>query len=85
MASDREVAGIRCMEVLAVLSDYLSGELADDVVKKVEGHLDGCSWCEQFGREFGSTVKELRTLREHGAGLSPAVAARLMADLETGK
>ena len=47
MADDREVAGIRCSEVLARLSAYLDGELDDAEV-------------ERFGGKFADAVSRLR-------------------------
>ena len=60
MAHDRDVAGIRCMEVLALLSDYLDDELEADRRHTVEAHLSGCDWCARFGGEVGETVRRLR-------------------------
>lgn len=59
-AHDRSVAGIRCTEVLADLSDYLDGELPDEQAARIEGHLAGCDWCERFGGDFGAAVRALR-------------------------
>lgn len=60
MAHDREVAGIRCTEVLAVLSDYLDGELDAATRARVEAHVGGCDWCEHFGGQFAATVGALK-------------------------
>jgi hypothetical protein len=49
MAHDREVAGLRCTQVLAHLSDYLDGELDPQTRAQVEAHVQGCDWCERFG------------------------------------
>lgn len=74
---DRDVAGIRCREVLAHLSDYLDGELDDDTRARIEEHLHGCDWCERFGGSFGEVVAALR--RQMGAApeLDADVQARL--------
>lgn len=82
MAHDREVAGIRCTEVLARLSDYLDGELTSSKVSQVQAHLRGCDWCERFGHHMGEVVGRLR--RELGAPppAEPDVARRLMARLD---
>ena len=61
MAYDREVGGIRCSEVLGVLDDYIDGELSLDVREKVNIHLAGCNWCEQFGGQYVGTIRALRT------------------------
>lgn len=57
---DRNVAGITCSAVLAVLSDYLDGEVTDAVRAQVNAHLAGCDVCERFGGRFATTVGALR-------------------------
>lgn len=57
---EREVAGLRCTEVLAVLSAYVDGELDADTRTRVDAHLAGCDWCEHFGGEFVGTIRQLR-------------------------
>jgi len=56
---DRSVAGIRCREVLAALSDYLDGEVTRDVAERIEAHLAGCDVCERFGHRMGALVGAL--------------------------
>ncbi len=82
MAHDREVAGIRCSQVLEHLSDYLDGELDAGTVGRIEAHLAGCDWCERFGQQFSTTVGELRRHLSEPAALDPGVAARLRAHLD---
>lgn len=65
MAHDREVAGIRCGEVLEILPDYLEGTLDPDRLEQVQAHLKGCDWCERFGGAYAGAVGALR--RELGA------------------
>ena len=60
MAHDRDVGGIRCLEVLALLPDFLDGGLTDNQLGRVHAHLAGCDWCERFGGEYASTVTSLR-------------------------
>lgn len=59
-AHDRSVAGIRCTEVLADLSDYFDGELAAGRRGQIEAHLAGCDWCERFGGDFSAVITALR-------------------------
>jgi anti-sigma factor RsiW len=65
MAHDREVAGIRCGEVLEALPDYVEGSLAPERLEQVRAHLARCDWCERFGGGYAATVGALR--RELGA------------------
>jgi len=64
MAYDREVAGIRCLEVLEILSDYLDGDLDLTLRAQVDGHLGGCSWCASFGGHIGELVLRVRAERD---------------------
>ena len=73
MAVDREVAGIRCTEVLAHLSDYLDGSVSPELRGRIEAHVGACAWCERFGGAFSATVTRLRTQLDHG---DPPDAAR---------
>jgi len=77
MAHDREVAGIRCAQVLEKLSEYLDGELDSQTVGRIEAHLKGCDWCERFGKRFSGTVRELRSRLAQPDEVDPRVAARL--------
>ena len=60
MKGEREVGGVRCGEVLAVLSDFVDGTIEPGTRARVEEHLRGCSTCERFGGVFGATVRALR-------------------------
>ena len=57
---DRDVAGVRCREVLAELSAYLDGELPSERVRQLEAHVQGCDWCERFGGRFSGVVRAFR-------------------------
>lgn len=79
MAIEREVAGMRCGEVLAELSEYLDGELVPERRTQVETHLRGCDVCERFGGVFTAAI---HALRQGGPGPSPeepAIFERLRA------
>ncbi len=60
MAHDREIAGIRCSEVLGKLEEFVAGELAPDAADQIVCHLKGCDWCERFGGEYVGLIKTLR-------------------------
>jgi anti-sigma factor RsiW len=59
---DREVAGVRCSTVLALLSDYLDGELGAQERRTIEAHVAGCDVCERFGARFATAIQTLRRL-----------------------
>ena len=77
-AHDREVAGIRCRQVLEKLSAYLDGELEETDVARIDKHLEGCSWCERFGGRFTA----LRLHLQDPGPLAPVVRQRLRECLE---
>jgi anti-sigma factor (TIGR02949 family) len=70
MKLDDQVAGIRCSEVLARLSDYLDGEVSPDERARIEAHVQACENCARFGGAFAATVGALR--RTLGAEAAPA-------------
>lgn len=79
MQGEREVAGMRCSEVLEDLSAYVDGDLDAARRAQIEAHLAGCNRCERFGGEFGTLVQ---SVRQHDAALPKGVAERLEAALK---
>ena len=80
--TERTVAGLRCSEVLARLSDYIDGELEVAEVKDVEEHLLGCPNCERFGKNFGSMVVSLRSAPDSAHPVDSELVTRLLAQLD---
>lgn len=80
--AERLVAGMTCGDVLAVLSDFLDGELDSTTREHVFQHLRGCDWCEQFGGRFRDVVESLRRELQDPKPLTAGVAARLREVLE---
>ena len=80
--TERTVAGLRCSEVLARLSDYIDGELGAAEVKDVEEHLLSCPNCERFGKNFGSMVVSLRSRPETAHPVDSELVTRLLAQLD---
>ncbi len=74
---NRVVAGIRCIEVLELLSDYLDGDVSLDQKHRIETHLRGCDQCERFGGQMSSIVKSLREKLREPEPLEEGVARRL--------
>ena len=66
-------ASLTCEEVLALLSDYLDGDLAPERLATVEAHLHACEGCTRFGEQLRAT---LGALREH-LGAAPPLPDRL--------
>lgn len=60
MAHDRIVAGLRCTEVLAELSEYVDRQLPRSRTGQIEAHLRDCDWCARFGGDFAGVIAALR-------------------------
>ena len=57
---NRVVAGLRCRDVLAMLADYVDGDLRADDVARVDAHLRACDRCVKFGGEYAALVEALK-------------------------
>jgi anti-sigma factor (TIGR02949 family) len=74
--------GRSCREMLERLSEYLDGELPDDLCERIEGHMKDCTPCSGFLESLRRTIG---LIRESGPGDLPedlrrellAAAARL--------
>ncbi len=75
--AERNIAGLKCGDVLAVLSDFLDGELGAPQREQIIAHLRGCDWCEHFGGRFSEVIESLRRELRDPAPLRSDVAARL--------
>ena len=84
MATEQEVAGIRCGEVLAELSDYLDGDMSTERRAQVVAHLKGCDVCERFGGAFTAAIHALRQGEVNQPVVESVVFERLMVRLEQG-
>lgn len=78
---NRVVAGIRCIEVLGHLSDYLDGDLPKEIRDRIEAHLRACDQCERFGGQMSQIVKSLRVRLTEPAPMNEGIARRLRARL----
>ena len=82
MATEQEIAGIRCGEVLAELSDYLDGDISTGRRAQVVAHLKGCDVCERFGGAFTTAIHALRQEEVNRPILESVVYERLRVRLE---
>jgi anti-sigma factor RsiW len=71
------IAGLRCTEVLADLSDYIDGQLTPERRGQIEAHLRACAACERFGGRFGAAVAALRRTLTDAEPLDDGVSERL--------
>jgi anti-sigma factor RsiW len=80
--TERTVAGLRCSEVLANLSDYIDETLDAATVTRVEKHLLGCPNCERFGTSFGAMVVAVRGASKPVEPVDSKLVSRLLTRLD---
>lgn len=80
---ENDAGGIRCSEVLALLSDYLEGELADADRDRITAHVAECRKCARFGEGFASLVGSLGKLAG-GGPVDPATSEAVKRALARG-
>jgi RNA polymerase sigma-70 factor, ECF subfamily len=69
--NQQEKGGLACGQVLAVLGEYVDGELPAAARAQVDAHLRDCTVCERFGGRYASVVESARAR----LGAAPAVPA----------
>jgi predicted anti-sigma-YlaC factor YlaD len=79
---EKYVAGLWCSQVLAILSQYLDGELDRTMAARVDEHVKGCESCRKFGAEFAAVVTSLKANLADPEPVEPSVAQRLWRRLE---
>jgi anti-sigma factor RsiW len=69
-----------CLQLVALLSDYLDGRLSLEIRSDLEQHLNGCPECTAFVGTFRSTVSLLQSLTDQD--LPEELRVRLRAFLD---
>ena len=64
-----------CRDVSGFLHDYVDGELPADVRAAFEHHLDGCTNCREYLRQYRATIAQGQSL---GSGVEPEVPEDLV-------
>lgn len=64
-----------CRELFARLSEYVDGELSQEICEEIRKHLDGCDPCVNFANTLKATANLCRRLPSQP--IPPAVAADL--------
>jgi len=52
-----------CKEIFALLSEYLDGELPEDVCQQVDSHISGCAPCVEFVESLTKNIKLCRSYK----------------------
>jgi predicted anti-sigma-YlaC factor YlaD len=68
-----------CHEMVEYLSDYLDGEIREDLRSLIDAHRGDCPPCEAFIRTLARTVEVVRA--QPREPLSPALKRALVASL----
>jgi anti-sigma factor RsiW len=68
-------AGLPCIEVVELVSDYLDGNLDAAMARRVAEHLELCPPCVTYVEQVRETVKALGRLPD--SSLSPLAVAEL--------
>lgn len=82
LPGEREVGGLRCADALALLSEWVDGELGEGQLALLRAHVGGCEVCASFGAQFSAAVTSLRARGATGppADVSDRLRARLAAE-----
>lgn len=78
---EREVAGLTCGQVMAVLSDVVDGGIVPALGARVEAHVAGCGRCARFGEQFVTLLQAMRRQLARPDEVPDAVLARVRAAL----
>lgn len=68
-----------CRELFERLSEYVDGELTQEVCAEIRRHMDGCDPCVHFANTLKTTAELCRRLPSRS--IPPEVAADLRAFL----
>ncbi len=70
---------VHCIEFVEMVTDYLSGVLAPDVVAAVDGHLVECPGCVSVLDQFRVTIRQLGHIRVADVeALDPGIRRQLI-------
>lgn len=80
MHNERMAGGLRCSEVLALLSEFADGELEAPAVEQIRAHVAECPNCLRFGGSFQMMLEAIageRFAPEPTAAMLLRLSARL--------
>jgi anti-sigma factor (TIGR02949 family) len=70
-----EGMSMTCRELFERLSEYVDGELSQELCQEIRKHMDGCNPCVNFAKTLKTTAELCRRLPSQS--IPPEVAADL--------
>ena len=80
-ATHNHEMSMTCRELFERLSEYVDGELSQEICEEIRRHMEGCEACVAFAKTLKKTAEVCRRLPSRP--IPPAVAADLRALLAT--
>lgn len=62
-------AGLPCVEVVEIVTDYLEGALSPELRARFERHIAGCDGCEAYLEQMRTTIRVSGALGEQDVPL----------------
>ena len=69
-----------CEEIFSVLSEYIDGELSEELCQAIQAHNGDCPACQAFVETYTKTIELVR--KQPSEPLPPAVKEELSASLK---
>jgi len=70
-----------CRELFERLSEYVDGELSQEICEEIRRHMDGCELCVAFAKTLKKTAEMCRRLPSKA--IPPEVAGDLRAPISS--
>lgn len=78
--------GLRCVDFVEVVTDYLEGTMPRRRRRRVEGHLRACDGCDEYLAQLRRMIELTGQLRAADLdGLGPEARARLVEAFRTAR
>ena len=73
---------MRCVEFVELISDYLQGEVGEELRSRMEHHLEGCAGCRAALEQIKTVIRLIgRLTAADVASIDPLIRERLLSTL----